>query len=208
MNPIILVCDDDRLVLLSLSGELRRAGYEVIEADNGDDAILLARQHRPQLAILDVRMDGKSGMDVAAYLRDYVGTPFMFLSAFGEDGLVRQAAELGALQYLVKPIELSAIVPAVEAALSMARERSATKPAGGTATVDALIRAGTPESAVRPPSAEDGLIAIGILMERYRMTREAANNWLADLARRSGRTIEEVAAELVGQMDRWHSVDR
>lgn len=207
MNPIILVCDDDRLVLLSLSGELRRAGYEVIEADNGDDAILLARQHRPQLAILDVRMDGKSGMDVAAYLRDYVGTPFMFLSAFGEDGLVRQAAELGALQYLVKPIELSAIVPAVEAALSTARERTTARPAG-TGKIDASIRTGAPEASVRAPSAEDGLIAVGILMERYRMTREAANNWLADLARRSGRTIDEVAAELVGQMDRWHSVGR
>ncbi|HMN82879.1 MAG TPA: response regulator, partial [Burkholderiaceae bacterium] len=100
----ILLCDDDRLVLATVSSGLRSAGFEVVEADNGDDAILLARQHRPQLAVLDMRMHGKSGLDVAAYLRDYVGTPFIFLSAFGDDEIVRQARDFGALEYLVKPV--------------------------------------------------------------------------------------------------------
>ena len=80
----MLLCDDDRLILATVSSALRAAGLQVIEADNGDDAILLARQHRPDLAMLDMRMGGKSGLDVAAYLRDYVGTPFLFLSAFDE----------------------------------------------------------------------------------------------------------------------------
>ncbi len=59
----ILVVDDDRLVLATVVAGLRQAGFEVLEADNGDDAILLARNHRPRLAILDMRMQGKSGMD-------------------------------------------------------------------------------------------------------------------------------------------------
>lgn len=71
--------DDDRLVLATVTHGLARAGYEVIDADNGDDAILLAREHRPDLALLDIRMEGKSGFDVAAYLRASLGTPFMFL---------------------------------------------------------------------------------------------------------------------------------
>ena len=84
----ILVVDDDRLVLATVTHGLAQAGYEVIDADNGDDAILLAREHRPELALLDIRMEGKSGFDVAAYLRDYLRIPFMFLSAFADDATV------------------------------------------------------------------------------------------------------------------------
>jgi response regulator NasT len=80
----VLVVDDNRLVLATLADGLTRAGYDVIDADNGDDAILLARQHRPDLALLDIRMEGKSGFDVAAYLRTYCQMPFMFLSAFSD----------------------------------------------------------------------------------------------------------------------------
>ncbi|MBC7727552.1 MAG: response regulator, partial [Microbacteriaceae bacterium] len=86
----ILVVDDDRLVLATVAHGLAQAGYEVIDADNGDDAILLARQHRPDLALLDIRMEGKSGFDVAAYLREYLHVPFMFLSAFADDETVQQ----------------------------------------------------------------------------------------------------------------------
>ena len=84
-NGKILVVDDDRLVLATVAHGLAQAGYEVIDADNGDDAILLAREHKPDLALLDIRMEGKSGFDVAAYLRDYLQVPFMFLSAFADD---------------------------------------------------------------------------------------------------------------------------
>ena len=64
----ILVVDDDRLVLATVTHGLAQAGYHVIDADNGDDAILLARELRPQLALLDIRMEGKSGFDVAETL--------------------------------------------------------------------------------------------------------------------------------------------
>ncbi|MEY2656198.1 MAG: hypothetical protein RLZZ524_3226, partial [Pseudomonadota bacterium] len=64
----ILVVDDDRLVLATLVHGLAQAGFDIVDADNGDDAILLARQHKPDLALLDIRMDGLSGFDVAAYL--------------------------------------------------------------------------------------------------------------------------------------------
>jgi CheY-like chemotaxis protein len=80
----ILVVDDDRLVLATLAHGLSQAGYDVIDADNGDDAILLAREHRPHLALLDIRMQGMSGFDVAAYLRANGHVPFMFLSAFAD----------------------------------------------------------------------------------------------------------------------------
>src|SRR2546423_12711400 len=119
----ILVVDDDRLVLATLTHGLAQAGYEVIDADNGDDAILLAREHKPDLALLDIRMEGMSGFDVAAYLREYCQMPFMFLSAFSDDDTVRQVKELGAVAYLVKPLDIRQIVPAVGAAVARAGAR-------------------------------------------------------------------------------------
>ena len=88
----LLVVDDDRLVLATLVHGLSQAGFEVVDADNGDDAILQARQHKPDLALLDIRMDGMSGFDVAAYLREHLHLPFMFLSAFSDDATVAQIA--------------------------------------------------------------------------------------------------------------------
>src|SRR5512146_2222017 len=95
----ILVVDDDRLVLATLAHGLAQAGYDVLDADNGDDAILLAREHRPELALLDIRMQGLSGFDVAAYLREVCHVPFMFLSAFSDAQTTAQAQALGAVAY-------------------------------------------------------------------------------------------------------------
>ena len=96
----ILVVDDDRLVLATLAHGLSQAGYDVIDTDNGDDAILMAREHKPDLALLDIRMEGMSGFDVATYLREYCQMPFMFLSAFSDDATVNQVKELGAVARL------------------------------------------------------------------------------------------------------------
>ena len=132
----ILVVDDDRLVLATVTHGLAQAGYDVIDADNGDDAILLAREHKPDLALLDIRMEGMSGFDVAAYLRDQLHVPFMFLSAFADDETVQKVKALGALAYLVKPLDIGQILPTVAAAFG-------NLPARGAATVSAPVpRAG------------------------------------------------------------------
>ncbi len=180
----VLLCDDDRLVLATVSTSLRSAGFSVVEADNGDDAILLARQHRPDLAVLDMRMHGKSGLDVAAYLRDYVGTPFIFLSAFSDEAIVRQAMAFGALQYLVKPAESRRIVDAVNDALSR-NERERREPAPTEA-----------QTAASPPPM-DTAVAVGMLMERFGVGRSAAEARLRLLAAQRGRAIDQVARDMV-----------
>ena len=114
----VLVVDDDRLVLLTLGHGLRQAGFEVVEADNGDDAILLARRVRPCMAVLDIRMQGLSGFDVAQHLRDYTRTPFMFLSAFSDEGTRSEALRLGALYCLEKPIEVPELARRIHEALA------------------------------------------------------------------------------------------
>ena len=185
-RPVVLVCDDDRVVLATLAGALGDAGYEVIEADNGDDAILLARQYRPSIALLDMRMDGKSGLDVAAYLRDYVGTPFVFLSAASDESLIARAREFGALDYLVKPVDVDTIAAAVADALRRSASRDAAAARRDTLPTDAaLVRA----------------VAVGILMERLSLPRAAAESRLAVLAKEVARTEAQLADELVRGFD-------
>ena len=187
----ILVVDDDRLVLATVTHGLAQAGYEVIDADNGDDAILLAREHRPQLALLDIRMEGKSGFDVAEYLRDSLHIPFMFLSAFADADTVAKVAELGAVAYMVKPLDVGQIVPTVEAAferLSTQRAQAQTRPpaplapwAGGQADVVSL--------------------AAGVLMHRYSLSRDEALGRLKRIADAAALPLAEQAERLVSAVE-------
>jgi DNA-binding response OmpR family regulator len=194
----ILVVDDDRLVLATLTHGLTQAGYAVIDADNGDDAILLAREHRPDLALLDIRMEGKSGFDVAAYLREYCQMPFMFLSAFSDDETLAQVKALGAVAYLVKPLDIRQIVPAVEAAFSnlgARRAEAAAQPARH-------VRGGAGDERLDTPVA----MAVGVLMHRYSLARgaalerlrrqaEAENRPLADQAERVLQAVELLSGD-------------
>lgn len=177
-GPLILLVDDDRLVLMTLSQQLQAAGYQTIEADNGDDAILLARQYRPRLALLDMRMDGKSGLDVALYMRDYVGTPFLFLSAFGDDSLVDRAMRAGAVDYLFKPIEPARIIPAIERAIERTRDTFGQEPEWRPGRL--------------APTADfeaTRWVAIGIVMATCGLNRDEAATWIAI------RTVQDAISE-------------
>jgi two-component system, response regulator PdtaR len=182
----ILVVDDDRLVLATLSHGLSQAGYDVIDADNGDDAILLAHEHRPSLALLDIRMQGKSGFDVAAYLRDYCHTPFMFLSAFSDEQTAAQVKELGAVAYLVKPLDIGQILPVVDTALASlgTRPREAAPSSSERSTAQVM------------PSPEV-LMAVGVLMHRFSLTRVGAYERLHRLAAAEHLSADEQANRLL-----------
>ncbi|HNT37766.1 MAG TPA: response regulator [Rubrivivax sp.] len=188
----ILVLDDDRLVLATVVHGLAQAGYEVIDADNGDDAILLAREHRPELALLDIRMEGKTGFDVAEYLRDVCRIPFMFLSAFSDEATTAKVEALGAVAYLVKPLDVGKIVPTVDAVLARLRA-GARSPAPAPAPASAGDAAA---AAVAVP--QDMLaIAVGVVMHRYSLTRERAWQRIRRLAQEQGLTPELQALRLV-----------
>ncbi len=185
----ILVVDDDRLVLATLTYGLAQAGFEVIDADNGDDAILLAREHRPELALLDIRMEGLSGFDVAAYLREYLQIPFMFLSAFADEETVAKVKELGAVAYLVKPLDIHQIVPAVEAAFANRRQSGPAEP-GPAARREP-----------HPVLDEVQAIAVGVLMHRYSLSRADALARLQKLSASEGRSDTEQARLLVEALE-------
>ena len=180
----ILVVDDDRLVLATLAHGLSQAGYEVIDADNGDDAILLAREHRPDLALLDIRMQGLSGFDVAAYLRAHTQMPFMFLSAFSDEQTVAQVKALGAVAYLVKPLDIEQILPVVASAMGRVHAYSAGANAADVPGADAV-------------PAPEVLMAVGVLMHRYSLSREEAFKRLHRLAAAEARPLTEQAQRLL-----------
>lgn len=189
----ILVVDDDRLVLATVAHGLGQAGYEVIDADNGDDAILLAREHRPDLALLDIRMDGKSGFDVAQYLREVGHTPFVFLSAFSDAQTVAKVRALGALDYLVKPLEVQQIVPTIDAAFARVRQMRETARASSAAAgvvPDADVDEAQVLAAVVPQ-------ALGVLMHRFSLTRSQALIRLKRAAAAEGRALRAQAERVV-----------
>ena len=217
----VLLCDDDRLILATTASALRAAQLEVVEADNGDDAILLARQHRPDLALLDIRMEGMSGFDVAAYLRESLQTPFMFLSAFADDDTVAQVKALGAVAYLVKPLDIAQIVPTVEAALVTARARKAAAAPPAPAPVPhehvrpdpfapssgfAPLHEPSASPTTAPNNTPDPLvdtvaIAVGVLMHRYSLPRREALQRLHRMAAADGLLVKAEAERLLDAVE-------
>ncbi len=187
----ILVVDDDRLVLATVVHGLAQAGYEVIDADNGDDAILLAREHRPALALLDIRMEGKSGFDVAETLRAAYRIPFIFLSAFADEATLAEVQRLGALAYLVKPLDVGQIVPAVEAAFARIGHRGEAP-------------AAAPDTAPRVAAAvgdDAEALAVGVLMHRHSLTRVRARERLGRMAAEQGITPAAQAERLLAAVE-------
>ena len=192
MSATVLLVDDDRLVLATVAAGLTQAGFEVLQADNGDDAILLAGRHKPRLAILDMRMPGTSGLDVARHLAAHTGTGFMFISAFGDQQIVAEATRLGALGYLVKPLEIKQIVPAVKEAL---------------ARLAAIERPGAAAQSQLPslPRTRDEWIAVGIMMERLHLDQERAIDALQAQARTERCAVEALASSVVETTNRLNS---
>ena len=181
----LLLVDDDRLVLATLSGGLLDAGYEISTAESAEEAeMLLASGLRPDLAILDIRMSGQDGIYLARRLREVDHIPFMMLSAYSEQRLIDQASRHGALGYLVKPLDTPQLLPAIEAALSRANELQS-------------LRETRSQLQAALDSERDISVAIGITMMRYRLQRQDAFELLRKTARSERRKLSELAAEII-----------
>lgn len=190
MPPIrILLADDDRLVLATLAKGLRDAGYEIEPAGSGEEALALAAKAGFDLAVLDIRMPGLSGIETAARLRGERGIPALFLSAYNDRELVRQAVTDGGLGYMIKPADTTQLVPAIEAALARARDLKALEET--KAQLERALAGGRYTS-----------IAKGILMERRGLTEQAAFETLRASARSRQCKLEELAQGLVEALER------
>jgi two-component system, response regulator PdtaR len=115
----VLIAEDEALIRLDLAEMLREEGYEIVgEAGDGQEAVELAEQHKPDLVIMDVKMPRRDGIDAASEIASKRIAPIVVLTAFSQRDLVERARDAGAMAYLVKPFSASDLIPAIELAVS------------------------------------------------------------------------------------------
>jgi response regulator NasT len=180
----ILIVDDDRQLCDLLVEALGQAGYEVMAAQCANDALAAIAAAAPDLAVLDIRMPGTSGLTLSELLRDQFAIPFVFFSGVDSEETVRQATLMGALAYLVKPLDMRQLVPAINAAVARA---------------DELHRLRQSESQLSDALQQNrGIsVATGILMERLRLSRGMALELLRKETRARRQRMSQVAEDLV-----------
>ncbi|MBL6629306.1 MAG: response regulator [Actinomycetota bacterium] len=123
MSIRVVIAEDEAIIRMDLRETLVEEGYEVVgETGRGDEAVQLVRDLTPDLAILDVKMPGMDGLEVAAVLTAEKLCGVLMLTAFSQREVVEQARDAGALAFLVKPFQRSDLVPAIEVAIGRFRE--------------------------------------------------------------------------------------
>ncbi|MCW5596187.1 MAG: response regulator [Rhodocyclaceae bacterium] len=180
----VLLVDDDRLVLATLSSGLEEAGYAVQACASAEEARRVLGLERPDIAVLDVRMPGQSGLELAKQLQEHPGLPFIFLTAYGDEDIVREAIAHGALGYLVKPVDIHQLIPAIEAAVARAADL------WGLRNTERQLQTALNEN-------REVSMAVGLLVERRRISRQQAFDALRATARTQRRKIGEVAEEIL-----------
>ncbi len=119
-DEVILVADDDDDILMLVTTRLRRDGFDVIAARNGEEALALAKERRPAVAVLDIGMPGLDGLEVLQRIRaddDLAGTRVLLLTAKAQESDVRRGYEAGADGYVRKPFSPSDLSARVRALL-------------------------------------------------------------------------------------------
>jgi two-component system, response regulator PdtaR len=119
----VLIAEDEALIRLDLKEMLEEEGYDVVgEAGDGEQAVRLAEELRPDLVILDVKMPVLDGISAAEQIVGKRIAPVVMLTAFSQRELVERAVEAGAMAYLVKPFAKSDLLPTIEVAVSRATQ--------------------------------------------------------------------------------------
>ena len=189
----IMVVDNDGWQVAELSNSLRAVGYRVTGVASGGDALEIAALDAPDLAVLDVRIPDMSGIELGSQLRERSGVPFLCLTDYVDQEMVTQAAQEGALGYLVKPLAIQQIMPSIEAALTRGSDIRKLR-----------------ESELQLNSVLVGTrlvsMAVGLLMMRDRINREQAHELLRSSARSQRRPVEEVAKELLNSAENLYTI--
>lgn len=181
----VLLVDDDRLILATMAAGLLHAGYTVNTTESVDEAeTWLANHPRPDIAIIDINMPQRNGFELPARLNQLDDIPFIFLTARSEPEANTLANTLGAMAYLVKPIDSAQLIPAIETALSRAQDLKQMK-----AQQQQLQTALDGDRSVS--------IAIGIIMDQYRINYEEANTMLRQTARSKRIKLLDLATSII-----------
>lgn len=123
-HPTVLVVEDEEALLFSLAHSLKREGYTVITASRGDDGLRAAREHAPDLVLLDVMLPGLDGIQVCRQLRRDSDVPIIMLTALGGEGDRVAGLDTGADDYLAKPFGMRELLARVRALLRRSGKRT------------------------------------------------------------------------------------
>jgi response regulator NasT len=191
----IMVVDKDQQLVAELSDSLRAAGYRVTGVATGDEALEVAAQDTPDLAVVDTRIPGRAGVRLGSQLHERSGVPYLCLSGPVDRETAAQVAEQGALGYLVKPLAIQQIMPSIAAALT--RSSDIRRLRENTSQLDSAL------SGARAVS-----MAVGLLMMRDRLNREQALELLRSNARTQRRSVADLAAELLNSVENIYKINK
>ncbi len=179
----ILVAEDEALIRMDLVEMLQEAGYTVVaQATTGEEAIALATEHRPDLAILDVKMPILDGISAAEKIISIA--PVLMLTAFSQRELVERARDAGVMAYVVKPFTIGDLVPAIEIAISRHTQMRSL----AEEVADLHERLETRKIIDR---------AKGILMKALNLSEPEAFSWIQRAAMDRRLTMKEVAHAVI-----------
>lgn len=183
----ILVAEDESLIRLDIVETLTEAGYEVVaDVGDGEQALEMASQHEPDLAILDVKMPKMDGISVAAKLQE-MSIPVVMLTSFSDAELVKSATEAGAMAYVVKPFSASDLLPAIQIALSRGQE-----------LID--LEAEIADLSERLETRKLLDRAKGILQVKMKLSEPEAYRWMQKASMDRRLTIAQVAETVIKQL--------
>lgn len=183
----VVIAEDEAIIRLDLAEMLREEGYDVVgQAGDGEEALALVKEVRPDLAILDVRMPKVDGITVAEQVAQERICPVIILTAFSDRELVERARDAGAMHYVVKPFKKEQLVPAIEIAVSRFEEvRALAK------EVDSLAD----QLATRKLVDR----AKGILQTKFNLTEPEAFRWIQKTAMDKRLSMQRVAQHVIDE---------
>ena len=181
----VLIAEDEALIRLDLAEMLIEEGYDVVgEAGDGETAVQLAEELKPDLVILDIKMPIMDGLTAAENIAGSRLAPVVILTAFSQRDLVERARAAGAMAYLVKPFQKSDLVPAIEIAAARFAEMTALE----SEVASLADRLETRKLVER---------AKGALMTTYSMTEPQAFRWIQRTAMDHRMTMRDVAERIL-----------
>jgi two-component system, response regulator PdtaR len=181
----VVVAEDEALIRLDIVEMLKEAGYDVVgEAGDGEEAVRLAEEHRPDLVVMDIKMPVLDGISAAERIAGAGIAPVVLLTAFSQRELVERARDAGAMAYVVKPFTAADLLPALEIALSRHAEIHALE----KEVADLGERFETRKAVDR---------AKGLLQTKFGMTEPDAFRWIQKTSMDKRLTMREVAQAIV-----------
>ena len=187
----ILLADDEALIRLDLREMLTEAGHEIIgEAANGQEAVQLAQELRPDIVIMDVKMPVMDGLTAAQQITERGIAPVLLLTAYSQQDIIARATEAGVIAYLVKPVREQQLFPAVEVAVSRFRDWQ---------------ELGRELDELKESLATRKLVdrAKGILMAAHHMTEQEAYRKMQQFSMAKRISLKKLAEEIIAADEKY-----